>query len=143
MNLTLIASVLSAALAFGGAWQIQSWRFDAKEKGRVEQQLSAEREAARNARKSVENVVDAQNRAKGREMQLRVDAAAARDATERLRVSTAAALSAARESADACNVRVDALGELFLAVEKAGGDMAEKAGRHASDTKTLMDAWPK
>ena len=37
MQLTIIAVALAGVLAFGSAWKIQDWRFDAKEKERLEQ----------------------------------------------------------------------------------------------------------
>ena len=37
MQLTIIAVAVSALLAFGSAWKIQDWRFDSKEKERLEQ----------------------------------------------------------------------------------------------------------
>lgn len=36
MQLTIIAAAISAVLAFGSAWKVQDWRFDAKEKERLE-----------------------------------------------------------------------------------------------------------
>jgi hypothetical protein len=38
VNLTLIAAAVSAAIAFGAAWQVQDWRHDAAERDRLEQQ---------------------------------------------------------------------------------------------------------
>ena len=37
MQLTIIAATLAGVLAFGSAWKIQDWRFDSKEKERLEQ----------------------------------------------------------------------------------------------------------
>lgn len=36
MQLTIIAMAVAALLAFGSAWKVQDWRFDAREKERLE-----------------------------------------------------------------------------------------------------------
>lgn len=41
MQLTIIAAAIAALLAFGSAWKVQSWRFDAREKERLEQEHEA------------------------------------------------------------------------------------------------------
>ena len=38
MQLTILAAALTGLLAFGSAWKIQDWRFDSKEKERLEEQ---------------------------------------------------------------------------------------------------------
>lgn len=43
MQLTIIAAALAGLLAFGSAWKIQDWRFDSKEKERLEQVQEAKR----------------------------------------------------------------------------------------------------
>ena len=39
----MAAAVVAGALAFGGAWRVQDWRFDAKEKERLEQEAELRR----------------------------------------------------------------------------------------------------
>lgn len=36
MQLTIIAATIAAVIAFGSAWKVQDWRFDAREKERLE-----------------------------------------------------------------------------------------------------------
>ena len=43
MQLTIIAAALAGLLVFGSAWKIQDWRFDSKEKERLEQVQEAKR----------------------------------------------------------------------------------------------------
>ncbi len=141
MNPQLLIAALIAAASFGGAWQIQSWRFDAKEKDRVAQILEDTRQsAARNVRVR-DNEIDAQNKAETRAIVLRVDAAAARDSLVGLRTSADAALRAASVSKEACLERATTLGELLETMAAAGGDLAEKAGRHVNDIQKLNDSW--
>jgi hypothetical protein len=37
-------AILAGSLAFGGAWKVQGWRFQAKETARVEQELENKRQ---------------------------------------------------------------------------------------------------
>ena len=39
----MAAAALAGALAFGGAWRVQDWRFGAKEKERLEQEAELRR----------------------------------------------------------------------------------------------------
>ena len=143
MSPQLIIALVIALGSFGSAWQIQSWRADAKEKARVEQILADQRLAAATAIRRADNVIAAQNQAETRAVVLRVAAAGARDELDRLRESTADAVRAASASQAACLERAATLGELLGTVASAGGKLAEKADRHANDVEKLMAAWPK
>lgn len=137
------AAILAGAIAATGAWKIQNWRFDAKEKERVEQQLESERLRAKANLRNAENVITAQNAAAARIRQLMLDAAGARATADGLRTSISSALSAAANDHSACVERANTIGELLVTVEKAGRGMAEKADLHANDAVTIMAAWPK
>ena len=137
------AAILAAAIAATGAWKVQDWRYNAKEKERAEQQLENERIAAKAAIRRAEAVIEAQNAATNRERDLRGAAAGARAALVGLSDATDAAMRGSAASHAACLERADALGELLGTVAQAGAGMAEKADRHASDIKTLIDAWPR
>lgn len=143
MNPQLIIALIIAAGSFGSAWKIQSWRYGAKETARAQQILVDQRLSAKTAIRRLDNVADAQNEAETRASVLRVDAVAARDERDRLRASTAAAVRAASASQAACLERATALSELLGTVAAAGGELAEKAGRHSNDVQKLMAAWPK
>jgi len=143
VNPQLIIAALIAAAGFGTAWKLQDWRMDAKEKEHVEQILDAERRAATKALRNQETVIAAQSEAARRAADLRRDAAVARAAADGLRSATDQTLRDAAASLNACLERANTLGELFVTVEEAGRGMAEKAGLHASDVKTLTDVWPK
>lgn len=139
----LATGLVAAALAATGAWQVQNWRFDSKEKERVEQELANQRLQAKAAIRREEQVITTQNESQARARALRLDAASARATADGLRVSTEAALRSAAASHSACIVRANTLGELLVSVEEAGRGMAEKADLHANDARTLTDAWPK
>jgi hypothetical protein len=135
-------ALLSACLAFGGAWQVQNWRYGAKEKDHAQAALAQVAEARVMDSKRQSLLASTQNTATVRAGVLRAAGAAAGDELERLRAQSAAALLAARASHAACIERADALGAVFdqCAVQYEG--LASIADRHASDVKTLSDAWP-
>jgi hypothetical protein len=57
--------------------------------------------------------------------------------------AVSAAIQTASKSQAACIERATTLGQLFEAASAEGGAMAEAADRHATDVKTLINAWPK
>ena len=142
----IIAGVIaasSAATGFAGAWKIQSWRADAREKQYVEQQLENERLVAKTITRQQTAVIAATDAGTARGIALRRDVDAGRTALVGLHDATAAALRAAESSHAACTERAAALAELSNAMADAGADLAAKAGRHASDVQTLNEGWPK
>lgn len=141
---TYVATALIAAtVAATGAWKIQNWRFDAKEKERVEQQLESERLRAKANLRNAENVIAAQNAAASRISQLRLDAAGARATADGLRTSISTALSRADNDLAACTDTANSIGKLLDQCGTAYQELGAVADGHASDVKTLIDAWPK
>lgn len=136
------AAILAAAVAATGAWKVQDWRYDAKEKERVEQQLEDQRIQAKTRLRQEERVVQAQNAATTRAIGLARDAAGTRSALISLSDATNTALRDAAISHNACTVRANTLGELFKESSGRYEELAEKAGRHISDIQTLTQAWP-
>jgi hypothetical protein len=139
----LTLALLIALAGFGSAWQIQSWRYGAKEHARDQQTLVDQRTAAASAIRRTDNVIDAQNKAAARLVVLRVDADRARAALVSLSDATASALRGAATSHDACIERATATSELLNSCGAAYQDLGERADRHASDVRTLMEAWPR
>ena len=141
---TYVATALIAAsLAATGAWKVQEWRFDAKEKERAEQQLESERNAATAAIRRSEAIIEAQNEAQSRLRRLRLDADGARAALVGLSNATDQALRDAAASHDACTVRAAAFSQLLNQCGAAYQELGAVADRHASDVQTIMAAWPK
>ncbi|WP_157979300.1 hypothetical protein [Rhodoferax ferrireducens] len=140
----LIAALLAAVLSSIGTWTIQSWRYDAKELERAELQIALDRESRTLERKRSQNVIDAQNSARVRDVALRRDSDAARLESDGLRDDLAAirrqlpglADDAVRRYADAASV-------VFSDCSRKYQEVAGAASGHASDVKTLEDAWPK
>ena len=143
MNIQLIIAAVIAASSFIGGWTIQSWRHGAKETARAQQILVDQRLAAATAIRRSDNVIEAQSAAAVRAVDLRRAADGSRAALVGLHDAAASALRAASASQAACLERATALSELLGTVATAGGDLAEKADRHANDVRTLSEAWPK
>lgn len=143
MSPQLIIAALIAAAGFGSAWQIQSWRADAKELARAEQELVDQRNAATTAIRRTETVIAATSAATVRDAALRRDAAGARNESDRLRTSRDEAVRAAATSHNACLERIDAFSVVLGTVEAAGREVAAQADRHANDSKMMQEAWPR
>ena len=143
MNPQLILAAIIAAGGFGSAWKIQSWRMDSLENEYAQQALASERLSAAAAIRHATALHDAQNAAVVRATALRRDADGTRTALVSLSQSAAAALQDAATSREACLDRANTFSQLFIDSADRYRGLAEKADRHASDIKTLTDAWPK
>ena len=137
------AALVAAAVAATGAWQVQNWRYAAKEKAHVEQQMADQRASAAAAIRRVDTVSQAQSDAAARLDSLRRSAGLARDELDGLRMASEAAMRTASASLDACRRDAAALASVLADVERAGRDMAAAAQGHASDSLMYQDAWPK
>jgi len=139
-----MGSAISAALAFGSAWQIQSWRFDAKETKRAKQETVEERSNFLRYERDQQRVLAAEATATKNVSNLRVALERTRTELDGLRVTTTAA------SVKAATASNDALVEYTVAanavLEQCTSEyirMAEKAEGHAIDVRALTEAWPK
>lgn len=142
------AIIIAAALAGWAGWSVQGWRMGeqiaALKTAQAEAVNTATREARAQESKRFQGVQDAQAAAQARAQAARRDADAARTELDRLRGT----LSIARggvpgESAAACAQRADAAGDVLGQCAAAYSDLAAVADRHASDARTLIEAWPK
>ena len=144
----LAAAIVAGALSAWAGWSVQGWRMGeqiaALKTAQAEAVNTATREARAQESKRFQGVQDAQAAAQTRAVAARRDADAARSELDRLRGT----LSIARggvpgESAAACAQRADAAGDVLGQCAAAYSDLAAIADRHASDARTLIEAWPK
>ena len=142
------AAIIAASLAGWAGWSVQGWRLGeqiaALKTAQAEAVNTATREARAQESARFKGVQDAQAAAQTRAQVARRDADRARGELDRMRDT----LSATRggvpgESATACTQRADAGGELLAQCAAAYSDLAAVADRHASDARTLIEAWPK
>lgn len=142
MNPLILSALISAVLASSSAWKIQSWRYAAKEKARVEQVLVEQRELRVLENRRYSAAAAAQDAAVGRAVDLRRAADGSRAALISLHDAAATALREADASHAACTVRAATLSGLLADSTKEYRDLGEKASRHVSDIQTMIDAWP-
>ena len=148
MNLTLIACAISAALAAAGTWAFENARHRA-ELGEIRlaaatSQAEAKAQALAEERAITTRYEGALNAAQTRQIALRADADSARSESDRLREQSA---DAARRIAAAPPAAVaeyaTAATELLDQCQRSYQVLAAAADGHASDVRTLIDAWPR
>ena len=143
MNPYLLAALISSGIAFYGGWSVNQWRCESDQKQAIEAAAVAQRELHAVEQKRSNGVIAAQNVARTRETALRRDADSARNALDSLRTQSDAALQSARSSHDACIVTANAQAVVQSQCTTELQTLARDADGHASDAKTLMDAWPR
>jgi hypothetical protein len=140
-TLIAVAAAGVIGLAAGGtaAWKYQGHRY---EREIAEMRAQAEAAAREQEKLHEDRIRQAYREATNRERRARMDAAAARDAADRLRDDLAVAVQAARDTPASCPDRAAALADVLRAVETEGRGLAETCDRHVNDLRTLMQAWP-
>ncbi len=142
------AALLGASIAAVGAYKVQDWRYTGQinqiKAAQAEDVNTATREARAQESARFKGVQDAQAAAQTRAQVARRDADRARSELDRMRDT----LSATRggvpgESTAACTQRADAAADVLAQCGAAYQDLAAIADRHASDARTLIEAWPK
>lgn len=142
------AAILAALIAFTGGWKVQGWRLGEQITQIKAAQLEAVNTATREARAQesarFKGVQDAQAAAQTRAQVARRDADRARSELDRMRDTINASRGGVPgESPGACAVRADAAADVLAQCGAAYQDLAAIADRHASDARTLIEAWPK
>lgn len=147
MSITLITHLIAAVVAASGVWIFQDARMDAAVAD-VKLEQSNERLVAVSQARSDERAINktyegALNAARTREALLRTELDHLHLVSDGLRDQSA---EAARRLAAAPPAAVleyaTALGVVFEDCRAAYGEMVEKADGHASDVRTLREAWP-
>ena len=142
-----IAAAVAGALAFGGAWQVQAWRFDARISDIKTQHAtalaSANQKALDDTIKMQRTKDDAIKAAQDRAKREAANAAALRTERDGLRAQLAAT-TVQLPSASCASVREYAatVNGLFDQCAGAYQDMAGKAAGHAADARLMLESWP-
>ena len=145
-QLAAVAIFIAGAFVTGvftGRDQVQD-QWDAARAVQVQAAYAAERSARAKEQTLMTQLTEAQNAATLRETKLRADYTAAHAAALGLRDTLAAArqrlpADPAATGSQAATTGLDLLSECSATVEQ----LAAAADAHASDVKTLTDAWPK
>lgn len=149
MTYTHVAVVIVyglAAFAFG--WQVQDWRHGKQLAEIRHDQAVASKEAEKFARQAEtqrrSDVDEAIRNSTVRAVAARRDADAARGELERLRDATRATRGGVPgEPPGACVARADAAADVLGQCAAAYQELARAADAHASDARTLSEAWPR
>jgi prophage DNA circulation protein len=141
-------AIVAGALAFGGGWKVQAWRYDAQI---ADMQASHAQASADAAQKAMDQTLKMQrtkdDAIKAAEQRAAKNAAAA-DSARRAADSLRSTLYSFRASLPgltkpAAAVAADTAAELFGQCAGALTDVAAKADSHAGDALMLIEAWPK
>ena len=143
MNLYIASILASVAISSAITYQIQSWRYDAKEKAHAEQKLVAIQQSAAASIRWMDNTLDAQNAATARSVGLRRDRDSAYAELDRLRNAVARTMPGAGSAPGACVERANTVDQLLATCATELVEMGGIADRHASDALMLQQAWPK
>ena len=141
-------AIVAGALAFGGGWKVQAWRYDAQIATTAAQHAtalaSADQKALDDTIKMQRTKDDAIAKAEQRAAQHAAAAGAASRTADGLR-DTLYSFRASLASAAPATVieRADTAAELFGQCAGALTDVAAKADAHAGDALMLIEAWPK
>jgi len=140
-------AIVAGALAFGGGWKVQAWRYDARIADTAAQHATA---LANAHQKALDDTIrmqrtkdDAIKAAQDRAKREAANAAAARTERDGLRAQLAAT-TVQLPVASCTSVREYAttLTGLFDQCAGAFEGMAREASGHASDSRLMQEAWP-
>lgn len=143
MNLTIITAVISAALGFGAAWQIQGHFLIKKDLEQANERISLQRATRAALERNTTAVIQAQNGAATRVAVIKRESDAVRTVSDSLRGDLDVIQRAAATSIDACNRHANTVSQLLVESATVNRELAQACDGHVSDLKTLMQAWPK
>lgn len=146
MNLTIIAALISAAMAglagWGAAWTIQGRTIDSLKLEAKDERIAQQRAARQAIERATDNLRKAQEGAQAR--RTGIDAAVDSNGAGLIGLrDTATAVRAAATTPDASAAYTNTVSELF---DQCGRELVKVAGRadgHVNDIQALMDAWPR
>ena len=137
--LTVSVTVIAFITGLAGGWKLQAYNIQELKNEHQQEQLLREREARAALSQYSAQVRAAENLAAQRAVALRVAATGATVAVKRVRESSAAALSAAAASHEACLIGAAAFRSVFDKCSEEYRELGERAGRHVNDIQLLRD----
>ena len=143
MNLTLISASIAAAMGFGAAWQLQSWRMDSFKLEQANARIERDRAYRAQAERHIATVATTQASAAKRVAAMAGVSDSNRTELQRLQSQSAESLRAAAGSLDACLASAHALSVVSNQCADSYSTLARDAQGHVSDLQTLVEAWPK
>ena len=143
MNITLIATVVSAAAGFGLAWNLQAHQITKQELTHANERIATARASRAALERTTGAVIKAQNDATGRVVVLRRQLDSAKSSVAGLRDEIDVAMRASNTSLDACAITARTSGQLLAICADRYIDMAGKAQGHVSDYRAAVEACQK
>ena len=139
MNITILATVISAAAGFGLAWQLQAHQITKQDLSHANERIATARASRQTLERVTRQIETAQANATVRGIHLRTELASAVNAGNGLRIQTKNSVLAATSDARLCSDTAATLGELLDSVSTERRELAEKADRHVIDIQALME----
>ena len=141
-------AIVAGALAFGGGWKVQAWRYDAQIAGMQAQHATALASANQKALDDTIKMQRAKDEAiKAAEQRAKTQAAnAAVLRTERDGLRAQLAATAVQLPSASCNSVREYGTTLTGLLDQCAGAfeaMAREASGHAADSRLMQEAWPK
>lgn len=147
MNLTLLASLISAACAgaagFAIAWQIQAGVISDNLLEQANERIAIQRQSRAAFERYSATVATAQAEAASRAAVLARERDDTRSALERLRNTSTATVRAVADSPASCSAAVSTYDLIHAECASRLGEVAEVADRAISDNQALIQSWPK
>jgi hypothetical protein len=143
MNITMIFTIASATAGFALAWNLQAHQLTKLTLEHANERIAIARANRATIERTSNAVIQAQNAAAGRVAVLKRDADTVRAAAGGLRDDLDATRRAAATTIDACNRHSATVSELLVEAVGVGRELAQACDGHASDVRTLTEAWPK
>jgi hypothetical protein len=147
MNITLIIALVSAIVSgiagFALAWQLQAGNITQLKLEHANERITQGRAARVVADRQQNTIIAAQNAAAGRAVAMRRDDAGLRTVVDGLRDDLDVTRRAAGTVIDACNRHAATVSQLLVESATVNRELAQAADGHASDVRTLSEAWPK
>jgi hypothetical protein len=143
MNIALITSAIAATAGFALAWNLQAHQITKMELTHANERISIQRTARATIERTSNAVIQAQNAAAGRVAVIKRNADSLRVSVDGLRDDLDVTARAAASTIDACNRHAATVSKLLIESATVNRELAQACDGHASDVRTLMEAWPK
>jgi len=143
MNIALITSAIAATAGFALAWNLQAHQITKLTLEHTNERIAIQRTARATIERTTTAVIQAQNNAAARVSVLRRESDAARVSVDGLRDDLDVTRRAAATTIDACNRHANTVSKLLIASATVNRELAQACDGHASDVRTLTEAWPK
>lgn len=143
MNLTIIATVISAAAGFAVAWNLQTHQITKQELSHANERIAIARANRAAAERAATAVIVAQNNAASRAVVIRRQSVATGNAGNGLRLSSTAAVRTVEADPATCNSIIAAYDSVVAASTDFVQRVSTDADQCHSDLQLITDSWPK